>query len=247
MENRLDHLAEFREILAHYRISDTSKQILDKTKLALLVAPTAGGRNTIIRELLKTGAYHYIVSDTTRHPRVNNGVPEQNGIEYWFRNEEEVLADLNRGKFLEAAVIHNQQVSGISIRELEQAMNENKIALADIEIIGMQNIIEAKPDTYPLFVIPPSFKEWLKRLDSRGQMAAVEKQRRLQSAYGEFKAALEKDYYLFVINDTIPHAVEQIQAITHGHINEGLQLKAKALAEELKTKLETSQFSTFKP
>src|SRR5579885_607634 len=112
--NRLEHLQEFKTVLANYRISPASQRILQQTNLVLLAAPTSAGRNTIIRELLKTGDYHYIVSDTTRQPRINDGIPEQNGVEYWFRSEADILKDLAAGQYVEAAIIHNQQVSGIS-------------------------------------------------------------------------------------------------------------------------------------
>src|SRR5690606_36945371 len=138
------------------------------------------------KELLKSDEYHYIVSDTTRQKRTNDGVMEQDGVEYWFRDEEAVLDDLKSGKFLEAAVIHNQQVSGIRIREIEQARSEGKVALADIEIDGMQYIIRANPDVYALFILPPSVGVWIQRMDGRGVMPLHGKRLRLCSAVQEF-------------------------------------------------------------
>lgn len=235
MANRLEHLREFQEILAHYHVSETSKTVLAQTQLVLLVAPTSSGRNTIIKELLKTGRYHYIVSDTTRLPRANDGVLEQNGVEYWFRSEKDVLDDLRAGKFLEAAIIHNQQISGISVRELEQAHVENKVAVTDLEVVGVHNIVTAKPDTYALFVLPPSFEEWIKRLDGRGHMPNDEKRRRLESAVKEFTAALDNEYYHFVVNDTVSHAVKQINDITLGQSDKSFEANGRALTEELRS------------
>src|SRR4051812_45219052 len=111
--NELKHKDDFEKVLAGCQLSDGAKQTLAQTKLLLLVGPSSSGRNTIINELVAEGGYHYIVSDTTRQPRVNNGVLEQDGREYWFRTEEDILADLQAGNFLEAAIIHDQQVSGI--------------------------------------------------------------------------------------------------------------------------------------
>lgn len=217
MINHLEHLEEFRDILADYHISDVGKKILTNTPLALLVGPTSAGRNTIINALTKTGHYHQIVSDTTRHPRENNGILEQNGVEYWFRSEQDILADLKAGKFLEAAIIHNQQVSGMSLRELERAKNEQKVAVNEIEIVGMQNIIEAKPDAFALFVVPPSFAVWMQRMDDRGVLPMPEKIRRLESALNEFEAALTHDYYIYIVNEEFHHSVERI----HSRIFEG--------------------------
>jgi guanylate kinase len=233
MENQLDYLDEFRELLKHYKVSEAGKKVLKETNLVLLVAPTASGRNTIVTELLKTGDYHYVVSDTTRQPRVNNGVREQNGKEYWFRPEDVVLADLKAGKYLEAAIIHNQQVSGISMREIVQAHKEGKVALTDIEVIGTATIMAAKPDTHALFVMPPSFEEWMRRIESRGAMTVAEKQRRLTSAAKEFEVALSHDYYRFVLNDSVADAAKQIEALTRGEEDSVWQTKLRTTAKKL--------------
>ncbi len=233
MENHLHHLDEFKKLLSSYQVGEAGKKVLQETNLGLLVAPTATGRNTIVNELVKTGKYHFIVSDTTRHPRENNGVLEQNGREYWFRSEEEVLADVKAGKFLEAAVIHNQQVSGISLREIEQAHKEGKVALTDIEVVGMATIIAAKPDTHALFVIPPSFAEWMRRIDGRGAMSVTEKRRRLESAAEEFTLALTHDYYQFVLNDSLADAAQQIEALTSGKEDPDQQVRLRERTSEL--------------
>ncbi len=232
--NKLAHIAEFRKLLVDYHLSKPALQALSQVKLVLLVAPTSSGRNTIIRELLKTGNYHFVVSDTTRKPRDNEGVPEQNGREYWFRTEKEMLEDIKQGKFLEAAVIHNQQVSGVSVRELEKSLDENRTAISDTEVAGADNAIKYKPDTICVFVLPPSFEEWQKRIKHRGAMTPVEFKRRMQSAIKEFEFALKRDYYHFVINDKVIDASRQINEIVELGIRHEDQEKAgRQLAEQL--------------
>lgn len=234
MQNKLEHLPEFTELLAHHRISDRAKNILPHTQLVLLVAPTSTGRNTVIKELLKTGNYHYLVSDTTRHPRVNNGVLEQNGREYWFRSEDEVLQELKNGEFLEAAIVHNQQVSGISMRELEQSHAEGKCAITDIEVVGAETIHHLKPDTIIIFMLPPSFEEWIRRLHMRGVLPAEEVRRRLESAHHELADALTKDYYFFVVNETVAKTVQEIEHIvSHPEPNQVRGDKGREVARQL--------------
>lgn len=233
MENSLESLDEFKTVLADYHISEESRVILADTKLVAMVAPSSAGRNTIIRELLKSGEYHYIVSDTTRQKRMNDGVMEQDGVEYWFRSEQEVLSDLKSGRYLEAAIIHNQQVSGISVRELERAKEEGRAALSDIEIVGMENIIRAKPDTFALFVLPPNFEIWMERMDGRGLMSLEEKRRRLGSAVLEYSAAIDNSYYTFVINDDFHTSVGKI----HDIVIDGKESPDKATGRELAKEL----------
>lgn len=232
--NQLERIDEFRVALQDYHLSKEALQALAQTELILLVAPTSTGRNTIIRELIKTGDYHFVVSDTTRKPRVNDGLLEQDGREYWFRSELEVLNDIKHGKYLEAAIIHEQQVSGISVRELERARDEQKIAITDAEIRGADNAVAYKPDTIAIFVLPPSFEEWQRRLHQRGVMPPDELKRRISSAAKELEAALDCGYYRFIINDSIEHSVEQINEIAKLDItDQQSQTDGRALAEQL--------------
>ncbi|MEO7364582.1 MAG: hypothetical protein ABIV43_03695 [Candidatus Saccharimonadales bacterium] len=232
--NQLENLAEFQSLLTDYKLSKAALQTLSQTQLVLLVAPTSSGRNHLIRELLKTGDFYYIVSDTTRKPRTNDGVMEQDGVEYWFRDEQEVLDDIRAGNYLEAAVIHQQQVSGISMRELRAADDAGKIAITDAEIAGIDNAIRLKPDTLGIFVLPPSFDEWQRRLHHRGDMHPEEYKRRMESAVTEFSSALEHPYYRFVINDDVSQAVQQINSIAKLDTDDSeLQAQGRHLAEQL--------------
>lgn len=234
MSNELRHLAEFRKYLADYQVSPAARKRIANLKLALLVAPSSSGRNTIIRELEKTGEFHFIISDTTRKPRINDGVPEQNGREYWFRTEEEALADIENGEFLEAAVIHNQQVSGISIRELDKARQERRIAITDVEIVGAANIYRAKPDTHIIFIVPPDFETWIQRLQYRGILPEDEVRRRLESALEEFEAAIREPFYMFVVNDKLEDAVASVYKIAKfGEVDADEQRRGLAIVEKL--------------
>lgn len=233
MENRLEHLSEFQAILEKYRISATARKILDTVQMVLMVGPSSCGRNTIINYLVEHGGYQFLVSDTTRAKRTNNGVMEQDGVEYWFRREVDVLADLQTGNFLEAAIIHGQQVSGISIRELERAAQNHLVGITDIEIVGVDTIKAHKPDAHAVFVLPPNFTAWQERLNRRGDMSAPEKRRRMESAVHEFAHALEMNFYQFVINDTIELAAEQVRRIVAHKVDKANQQRGREICMEL--------------
>jgi guanylate kinase len=233
MENRLEHMAEFRSVLENYKPSAAARETLKGMKLVLLTAPTAGGRNTIINKLVETGNYHFIVSDTTRHKRVNNGVPEQDGREYWFRTEEAILSDLKHGAFLEAEIIHGQQVSGISMRELERAKQMHKIAIDEVDIRGIANVMPTKPDTTGILVVPPTFEEWLRRVASRGHMDPAERRRRFESAAEIYNMAGRGDHVV-IINDDLARAVEMVDRLARfGELDEAQQTRGRQLAAEL--------------
>ncbi len=214
----LRNLEKFRELLADYQPSAETKAILERTPLILMVGPTASGRNTLINILVETGRYHYIVSDTTRAPRTNNGVPETDGREYWFKSEEAFLQGIADGAYLEAAVIHNQQVSGISVAELSEAADEGKIAIDEIEPVGAAHIHGLTPDKLFVFLLPPSFDVWMQRIRDRGDMNEDELIRRLTSAQEEIQVALNAEYYQFVINNEVHEAAHAVDELANGRL-----------------------------
>lgn len=231
---KLERLAEFEAILKDYHVSEASKQILKQTSLVLLAGPTAVGRNTLAETLIETGNYYYIVSDTTRPPKIRDGKLERNGGPYFFRKEDDVLEDIKTGKFLEAAIIHNQQVSGISIRELEKARQLQKIAITEVTIDGIHNVHRAKEDTVCIFVLPPNFEEWQRRLMHRESVTDGEVRNRMETAALEFEDALTLDYYTFVINDNVDQAATEINLIARmGEIDQATQAEGRRLAERL--------------
>lgn len=206
----------FKKMLQDYAPSKVSVGVLKNAKIAIFDGLSGSGRNTIMQGLLKMGEYQYMVSDTTRRPRINNGIPEKNGVEYWFKTEEEVLEGLVNGQYIEAAIIHDQQVSGVSIKEVKRAAVVNKIAITDIQPDGVDNFKKYKPDVISIFITPPSFAVWLERLNARGAMGEEERHRRIESAIVEIKHALSSDFYYFLVNDQLEDSVKTADAICHG-------------------------------
>lgn len=228
--NKLTRLAEFDEALKDYEVSQHGADVLSRTDLVLLLAPSSSGRNTIISRLMKTGNYYFIVSDTTRKPRSNNGVMEQNGREYWFRSEDEVLDDISSGEFLEAEVVHSQQVSGVSIRELEKAADEGKHAITDIDIGGVLSILKRKPDTKMFIVLPPSFEEWQRRIAGRGEMTKRDYDYRMVTAERIFRYAKNHPELRLIVNDDLNHAVETLDQNVNGEFMASVQRQAEVVA-----------------
>lgn len=231
----LKYKQNFHVALKDYQLSDHALAILTKTQLVILTAPTASGRNTIINELLRTNEYNFIVSDTTRPPRLNDGILEQNGREYFFRDEADMLQDIKDGNFLEAEVIHEQQVSGTSIRELEKASDEARIAIADMDIGGISNVLSLKPDTIAVLILPPSFDIWHERIYSRGDMGNAEYGRRLQTAARILESGIAESSELkIIINDDLTDAAEEVhELVQNGTFSDAQQARGIALAKEL--------------
>lgn len=234
----LRHQAEFERVLKNYKPSLELLDLLHDNTLVVVAGPSASGRNTLINSLIMTGRYSFVVSDTTRSPRINNGIPETNGKEYWFKSEEEFLHGLKNGAYVEAAIIHNQQVSGISLNELGNAFKNGSIGITDIDIQGCDSIKSFSDDVVPVFVLPPEYDEWMQRLDRRGVMPVEEKRRRLTSAAQEIELALQRSYFNFIVNYDLRYTAEKLhESITSGQFDEMVQSNAHKHAEQLLAEL----------
>lgn len=237
--NKITQLAEFQKVLRNYKPNIEVIDLLNQLRIVLLVAPAAAGRNTIIRNLIMTGKYYYLVSDTTRKPRINNGTPERDGSEYWFRREQDMLESIRRREYVEAAIVHDQQVSGISIHELREALKRNLVAITDIDIQGSDYLQDYDSDADNIFILPPDFDEWMRRMDGRGSMDANEKKRRLLSAHREISTALQRSYFKYVINWDLRSTSEQLhEEIINGKFDQERQSQAKKHALDLLVSLE---------
>jgi len=209
----LKRLAEFQRHLSVYQPSDKAKRVLRNIQMVVLSGIAGGGRNTIINHLVATGRYDFVVSDTTRPPKVRDGKLEQNGVHYFFRSEADMLADLHAGVFLEAEIIHQQQVSGTSIRELERIHKNHKIAALEVEYGGANNIAKTSPNAYMIGVLPPSFAEWQRRWQGREQQSLQEFNNRMRTAEKVLGNLLDKPYFTLVINDSLEQCVQDIRNI----------------------------------
>ncbi len=212
----LRHRAEFEEALAHYEPSEHARNILASTELVILLGVTAGGRNTIINALVETGRYQFILSDTTRPPKMRDGRLEEDGVQYFFRSEEDILMDIRAGEYLEAEVIHDQQVSGTSIRGLSDAVESGKIPINEIDVGGAVNVLNAKPDAHMIFIVPPGYDRWIERLNGRENMSDQELKNRMRRADIVLSTALANSRFYFVLNDQLGDAVADIRAVVEG-------------------------------
>lgn len=232
--NQLVHIDEFKEILGSYQPSRESRELFASVPIVLLVGPTAAGRNTLINILQETGRYKMIVSDNTRKPRTINGQTEENGKVYWFKSEEELLEGLRQGKYIEAAIIHNQQVGGANIAEIQAVLDSGKIGLKEIEIQGAITYRRYNPEALCIFLLPPNFEIWMQRIQGRGSMDEAEIHRRLQSAEHEITEALRQDYYQFVINNEIHLAAQAVDELANGRPADAeKQRRGREQAEQL--------------
>ena len=226
-------------LLNSYKVPAKGVELLERAKLVFVVGITGAGKNTILKELLKTNKYKLVISHTTRKPRKNHGVLERDGQDYHFIDEKEAQRMLENGEFIEAK-IYSGNMYGTSLKEIKAADNEGKIAISDIEVQGVAEYMKVAHNIVPVFILPPDFDTWRRRLKDRYiglNHDWKEMQKRLDTAKKELKEALSKDYFEFVINDDLHRAVTAVDRVAHGHLSVTKNEHARQLAQELLDKL----------
>lgn len=228
-----------KQKLRNYKPSASTIELIRKTPIVLLVGVSGAGKDTIKHKLLATGDYHHIVSHTTRQPRENHGVLEQDGREYHFISLAAAEKMLDEKTFVEAKM-YSGNIYGTSAVEIQTALGDGKIAITDVEIQGVVEYKSLAPNVQAVFILPPSYEVWQQRLKSRYEESDISPEdikRRMQTASIELKEALEKDYFRFVINDDLNAAVEAVDAIAHGVPAGKESAAALRLAEDLLAQL----------
>lgn len=231
---KLHNKKAFQEALENYHVSDHAKKVLAGTPFVALSSLAGGGRNTVIKKMAENYNYIFAISDTTRPPKVRDGKLEQDGINYYFRNENDILADIRSGEYIEAEIIHNQQVSGTSIREIERTAKTGKIPIHDFEYGGMLNVLKAKPDAVLIGLVPPNYDEWIRRLRGREVMTDQEFLNRLTTADKVLENLLTHPQYTLVINDTVEQCAQDIRLVVEkGEYSDDKQAAVRSVAEKL--------------
>ncbi len=231
---KLHNKKAFQEALENYHVSDHAKKVLASTPFVALSSLAGGGRNTVIKKLAENYNYIFAISDTTRPPKVRDGKLEQDGINYYFRSENDILADIRSGEYIEAEIIHNQQVSGTSIREIERTAKTGKIPIHDFEYGGMLNVLKAKPDAVLIGLVPPNYDEWIRRLRGREVMTDQEFLNRLTTADKVLENLLTHPQYTLVINDTVEQCAQDIRLVVEkGEYSDDKQKAVRSVAEKL--------------
>ncbi|HEX5797208.1 MAG TPA: hypothetical protein VFX86_02350 [Candidatus Saccharimonadales bacterium] len=231
---------ELKEQLDSYKVPAKAVEILENTRVVFLVGVSGAGKNTILKELLKTGKYKLVISHTTRKPRKNHGVLEKHGEAYHFIDEEKAKEMLKNNEFIEAK-IYSGNIYGTSIAEVEDAHRKRKIAISDIEVQGVSEYMKVAPSVVPVFILPPDFNTWRQRLKDRFKGLNYnwqEMKTRLSTAKAELTDALSKDYFEFVVNDDLERAVSAVDKIAHGELSAQKNEHARRLAQDLLAKLD---------
>ncbi|PKL31912.1 hypothetical protein CVV43_00480 [Candidatus Saccharibacteria bacterium HGW-Saccharibacteria-1] len=234
---------EIEKLASNYKIDQSGIDIVRASKTVFIVGITSAGKDTIVKRLLESPDYHLIVSHTTRQPRVNNGVMEQDGDDYHFVTQNQMKTLLTDHKMIEVNCFGGNYY-GTSVGEFADANLENKIAISDIEVNGISSFYDIAPNSVTaIYIVPPDYETWLCRVQKRYESIELFERDwlvRREIAVNELEHVLSVSHYHFVINDDLNRAVKVTDKIAHrednvfGRGDDEARLKARDLLDAIK-------------
>lgn len=229
---------EIKQRIQHYQPSDEVVALVQATQIMLLCGITGAGKNAIQDQLLKDKGFERIITSTTRAPRENDGVMEQNGREYYFFDVSEAIENIKNQTYFEVAVVH-EQINGVTADEVKRHHDANTIAVGNVNYMGIEYFKKYAPLSLAIFLIPPSYEVWMERLQRRYDTpedfeAAWPARRR--SAIKELEWVLSSDVCQVIINDKLDETVRNVKNIIDGSaVDADGKKQAEAILNQLKT------------
>jgi guanylate kinase len=166
-------------------------------RLLVISGPSGVGKGTLRKKLFEhIPDLHYSVSVTTRKPRKD----EQEGVDYFFVDEETFRKYIKENKFAEWAKVHGD-FKGTLLSEL----------ILEIDVQGALQLKKKYPEGIFIFIAPPSWQQLEDRLRGRKTEDEADLKKRLNDAQYEMKQIKHYDY--LIVNNNLDKALEELKAI----------------------------------
>jgi guanylate kinase len=139
---------------------------------------------------------------------------DTDGVDYHFVDESQFKLQRDAGNLLEWAKVFGNYY-GTPRRPVEEALAQGRLVILEIDVEGAIQIKKNMPESFALFIEPPSEDVLLQRLRRRQREDEQTIRGRFARAKHEIARAKECGAYdAFIVNDKLEQAVDQaVQAI----------------------------------
>jgi len=174
----------------------------------IVSGPSGVGKSTICKEVVKRIEDAHISVSVTTRPK---GEGEVDGRDYWFVSKEQFEQRIKEGSLLEYAEVFDH-LYGTPKDKIDEALHRGRTVILEIDVQGGKQAKAIYPDAVMIFILPPSQKELVERMNLRGREDAETAEERLDGAGTEIAAAWQY-YENMVINDDLEQAVSEVVQI----------------------------------
>ena len=186
-------------------------EVEKKAAILIVSGPSGVGKSTICRQVVEQMKDIFLSVSVTTRPQSEG---EVNGRDYWFISQEDFDKRARTGMLLEYAEVFGNNY-GTPRDKVQEALAAGKTVILEIDVQGARQAKEIYPDAAMAFVLPPTHKDLVKRMNGRGREDNQTAEQRLNGAGDEIAAAWQY-YQHMVINDNLEQAVNEIMDIIKG-------------------------------
>jgi guanylate kinase len=210
------------ELVRNYQPASDVASHIKNLDLLMIIGPSGVGKTAIINRL----NLQYIPSDTTRLPRSG----EKEGIDFFFRQDyDQIIDEIKNGRYVQVAVDSGGDLKATR----DSTYPQTGIAVMAVIASVVPNFRQLGfRKTMSVFITPPSFEEWMQRLDVH-ELSAEQQALRLAEAARSFEFALNDKEVHLILNDDIQDAVNQTKNVLEGIIDREREAETRSLAEFL--------------
>ncbi len=191
-------------------------------QLIVVSGPSGTGKTTLCRKACDAGEAVFSVSCTTRQPRPG----EVDGRDYFFLEESDFLARVERDELFEHARVHDRWYGTLKSHVYDN-LRRGIDVLLDIDVQGAAQIRACQDELVrrcllDVFILPPSLEELRHRLAGRATETAAAFELRMKNAEAEMNHW--PDYTYVLVSDTRENDEARFRALlTAGRLRASLQ------------------------
>lgn len=192
-----------------------------KGQLIIISSPSGGGKDSVIRGLVKLlpGSIKFVTT-TTRPMRPG----EENGVDYHFVAKDEFKKMIQNNELIEFN-IYSDNYYGTEKKRMTDLLDEHTIVFSNIEINGKKNFDRAGWENLSIFLMPESLETLKQRIVARGGLTDDKIATRLETAKNEIAQSDIYDYKLTNYQGKLDETIEKTAGIIRKHL--GLDKKRK--------------------
>ncbi|MBR1730259.1 MAG: guanylate kinase [Selenomonadaceae bacterium] len=169
----------------------------------VISGPSGVGKGTVCKKVSELTGIRIAISATSRDKRKG----ETEGKDYYFIPEEEFRLRIERGDFIEYAVVYGHYYG-----TLKSEIEGDDDVILEIDTQGAMKVLKTPIEVLSIFLLPPSMEELRDRIVKRGREPKEAIEARLKAAEAEIDIG-KRRYKHVVINDDVTRAANEIAKI----------------------------------
>ena len=177
--------------------------------LVIISSPSGGGKDAVIRELIKIFPNSAKLMTTTTRPQRPG---EQNGVDYNYVTREQFQTMIDEGKFIEHN-IYADNYYGTEKQRLENNLQTHDMVFSNIEVNGKKNFDASGWENLSVFLLPESEEILKQRIEARGGLTPDKIAERLKTAINEVAQAIIYDYKIVNYQGKLDETVQNVAKI----------------------------------